>query len=264
MNEKRLGKGLEELLGTKIEGEIKYIELDKIKPSNMQPRTTFNEENIQSLAESIKKTGVIEPVIVSNVSHETYEIIAGERRFRAAKLAGLGRIPCIIRNVDKKDKIIISLIENLQREDLNPVDEANFFKRVIEELSITQEALAEEIGKSRVYVSNKLRLLHLPQEVQNLIKDGKLSEGHARALLQLGDEKAMIREAHGIIKRKISVRSIERKVRKKDPNIIALEKKLEKKFNREVEIKKTRRGSGWICFKYYSNDDLDDFLDSIS
>ncbi|MCS7184613.1 MAG: ParB/RepB/Spo0J family partition protein [bacterium] len=264
MNNKRLGKGLEELLGTKFEGEIKFIEIGKIRPSSIQPRSYFSEEGINSLAESIKKTGVIEPILVSNVSHETYEVIAGERRFRAAKLVGLEKIPCIVKNVSLKEKVLISLIENIQREDLNPIDEANFFKRTIDEFKLTQEELADEIGKSRVYVANKIRLLQLPLEVQNLVKEGKLSEGHARALLQLEDENEIVKEAYKAIKNKITVRKLEEKARKKDPNVAEYEKKLSKKFNREVKIKQLRKAGGWISFRYYSNNDLEDFIKSIS
>ncbi len=211
-----LGKGLSALLpGGKEQGVlIREIPLDEIDPNPFQPREKFSDESLSELATSIKTHGVLEPIIL-RAKGKRYEIIAGERRYRASKLAGLKTIPAVIKNYNDLKTMEIALVENLQREDLNPLEQARTFMKLIKEFKLTQEEVARRTGKSRSAITNTIRLLNLPEEVQKMILEEKISPGHARALLPLGDPKLQLRLAKKIVEDGLSVRETETIVREK-------------------------------------------------
>ncbi|MEO0294715.1 MAG: ParB/RepB/Spo0J family partition protein [candidate division WOR-3 bacterium] len=250
MKEKRnpLGRTLNELLSKRE--EIIKIPVINIKESKFQTRRKITPESLKELVESIKEKGIIEPVIVRPIK-EGYEIIAGHRRFLAAKEIGLMEIPCIVKEVSDTEAAEISIIENIQRENLNPIEEAIAIKRLIDEFNLTHEEVAKKIGKSRVYVTNLLRLLKLPSEIKEKIEKGELSEGHARVLLSLKDEEEMIKLAEEIIRKKIPVREIEKKLSKKITIDFSKEEELlRKKWGVEVKIHyKGKKGKIEFIFK---------------
>ena len=221
-----LGKGLDLLIPNntsiktdeKIEEKLTekkaevFVKLSQVEPNKSQPRKNFNEDSLIELSESIKQFGVIQPLIVQK-KDDYYEIIAGERRWRAAKLAGLKEIPVIIREYSDEERMEVALIENLQREDLNPVEEALAYKSLIKEYNLKQDEIAEKVSKSRTAVTNSMRLLNLPEEVQNMIVDEMISSGHGRALLSIEDEKIQINIANKIFEEKLSVRETEKLVK---------------------------------------------------
>ncbi|MCP2519221.1 ParB/RepB/Spo0J family partition protein [SCandidatus Aminicenantes bacterium Aminicenantia_JdfR_composite] len=270
MRKKALGKGIKAFLSEDLSilKEERYIEIDidQIKPSPYQPRVRFDEESIKELAESIKKAGVIQPIMVVP-QKDHYQIVTGERRWRAAQKIGLKKIPAIVKNIPKEKQIELSLIENLQREDLNPLEIAQAYKQMTELLNLTHQEIAERVGKDRASVTNYLRLLKLPQEIQKALLDNKISMGHARAILALEDPEHQLKVAHEIIKRNLSVRETERlikkfgngKERKKpqiDPDISALEEELMRIFSTKVKIRNTERG-GYVKIYYYNKGDLE-------
>ena len=270
MANKVLGRGLKELFEENTfdidkirDGEvIVNVNLEDIKPNPFQPRKIFNQEKIDDLASSIKEHGVFQPIILKQVN-EGYIIVSGERRFRASKQVGLDTIPSIIRNYDSTMVQEIALIENLQREDLTPIEEAEAYKSIIENLSYTQKDLAVRIGKSRSYVTNILGLLSLPKEVQKMLLEEEISMGHARALSKLKDEKKIIELAKKIVDRKLSVRQIEdltqeeekakeiKKREPKNPKYIAFERKLKNKYGSNFRITDDK-----VVIKDVSNDKL--------
>lgn len=272
MTRKALGKGLSALLGDAKPPEERLVELDidLIDPNNHQPRTRFSEEKLRELAASIKTNGIVQPVVVRRRGLR-YQLIAGERRWRAAQLAGLSKIPAIIRDVADSQLLELSLIENIQREDLNPIEEAHAYQRLIEGLRLTQEEIAQRVGRDRSSVTNYLRLLKLPQEIQKLVEDEKLSMGHARALLALPSPQQQKHVASEILSRSLSVRETERMIQRLlttggkrkttsahvgDPNIRAAEEKLCRWLGTKVRIIPNGRG-GRIEIEYYSDSDLD-------
>src|SRR6056297_389207 len=217
VNKKRLGKGLDALLsksqGEKREHEIKDINVEKIKPNPFQPRDRFTEESLDELANSIENKGVLQPITVREVQYDNFELVTGERRWRAAKKAGLNTIPAIIRDFKDEEMMEVALIENLQREDLNPIEEAHAYKKMIDELEITQQEVAKRVSKSRSTVANTLRLLNLPPSVQEIVSRETISMGHARALLPL-DSKKQTEIAKKIVDEDLSVRKTEELVKK--------------------------------------------------
>lgn len=262
---------------------IFWVEIEKVRPNPYQPRTDFDESKLKNLADSIRQYGVLQPLVVTRHEEEKsdggistyYELIAGERRLRASKLAGLVQVPVLIRSTAEHDrmKLELAIIENLQREDLNAIDRAGAFERLQKEFRLNNTEIAKKIGKSRVYVSNSLRLLNLPDEVQQSVVDGKISEGHARALLMLIDrpeeQKTLFRD---ILIRKLSVRDVEKitrqiaveKVRKKDPRpeITALEKEFAERFGTQVEIREQEQG-GKLIINFFTTEDLENILSQI-
>ncbi|MDR1561438.1 MAG: ParB/RepB/Spo0J family partition protein [Holosporaceae bacterium] len=217
MTNKNLGRGLSAFLDIDIDSDnqkesITKININNIRPNPFQPRQVFNEESLNFLAESIKKDGVLQPILVVKSENGEYQLVAGERRLRASKIAGMNEIPAIITNISEKDQLKIAILENIQREDLNPLEEAEAYKRLIEEFKYTQEELSEILGKSRSHVTNILRLLSLPDEVKILLKNNKISFGHARALI--GSENA-ISMANKIINESLSVRQTENIVKQR-------------------------------------------------
>lgn len=265
-----LGKGLDALIPEKGE-EILYIDTDRIRPGKQQPRKFFDEKALKELSASIKEKGVLQPIIVSRTGDGTFNLITGERRWRSAILAGLKKIPALIKNVASKDSLEIALIENIQREDLNPIETAEAFNRLIKEFDLTQEGLADKVGKERATVANYLRLLKLPDEVKTMLYNGSLSMGHARALLSIEGRTIQIEAARKIIKKGLSVREAELLVKKiskppkvsptKDPQILSLEEKLIKHLGTRVHILHKRKKGGKIEIEYYSLEELDRLLE---
>lgn len=276
MTRKPLGRGLSALLsaeGTATAPEqTNDVRIDLIDPGVSQPRTVFDESSLNELAKSITANGVVQPILL-RPKGERFELIAGERRWRAAERAGLTRIPAVVREVTDDKVLEIALIENIQREDLNPIEEANAYKKLIDTLGLTQEIVAERVGRDRSYVTNYLRLLKLPQDIQELLQRGKISTGHARTLLAVEDLATQRRIARKIIDQDLSVRSTEQLVRSagkavsgrraapsvgaEDANTRAAETKLRRQFGTKVRILQAHRNSpGKIEIEFYNDADL--------
>lgn len=277
-----LGKGLQALIPQLStidtveevgkEDRIKEISINKIYPNKHQPRKVFNKEALQELAESIKRHGLIQPIVVTE-KEDGFMIISGERRWRAARIIDLKEIPCIIRHHDERQLMEIALIENIQREDLNVVEEAKAYKYFIDTYHVTQEQLAEAIGKSRPYIANTLRLLQLNEEIIEMIKEERITAGHGRALLSIGDPEKQQQIALKIEKEKLSVRQVEELVRNltgslknkkkkegtKDIVLIEIEENLKRFFGTKVNIVRGRK-KGKIEIEYYNDGDLDRIL----
>ena len=288
-----LGRGLEALLGggnrnpsptqatqAELAGEgLRRIAIDLLHAGKYQPRTGMDPARLTELAESIKAQGVIQPIVAREVGRNKYEIIAGERRWRAAKQAGLAEVPVVLRDVDDRSVIAMALIENIQREDLNPLEEAVALSRLIDEFSLTHQNAAEAVGRSRAAVSNLLRLLELPEEIRGLLEARQLEMGHARALLTLAAPAAisLAKEAaeHGL-----SVREVERRAqqlaqgklptrkdakpaKKADADIVALERELSERLNAKVDVQHGRGGRGKLVIQYHGLDALEGILEKI-
>jgi ParB family chromosome partitioning protein len=259
---KKLGMGLGALLNTnnKNKSSTNKIDISKIYPNKKQPRKNFEEKEIKELSESIKNQGLIQPIVIREVPGGMYEIIAGERRWRACQLAGLHSVNCVVMNVDDKNIYELALIENIQRENLNVVEEAKAYKNLIELNGIKNEELSKKIGKSTSHISNLIRILDLDNEIHQMIIDGKISMGHARALIGVPNA---VEKAKEIFEKKLSVRDVEKstskhkKTRKKqlekDPNIADLEKELSDKIGLKTEIEFNDNGSSGSLKLYYSD-----------
>ncbi|KRM31259.1 chromosome partitioning protein, DNA-binding protein [Ligilactobacillus acidipiscis DSM 15836] len=281
-NSKGLGRGIEALFEDFSEEAsenetVSEILLDEIRPNPYQPRKNFDEKGLSELADSIKKSGVFQPIIVRKSTVKGYEIIAGERRFRASKLAEKRTIPAIIREVDEERMMEIAVLENLQREDLNPIEEAEAYNTLMEKLNLTQTQVSDRLGKSRPYIANYLRLLSLPAEVKTMIRQQKLSMGQARTLVSLKDKKRILGLAKKASAQKMTVRQLETAVaalngdlrkqvrtkqKKASPFIKESEERLGEKFGTKVAIKNNdKSGKGKIEINYLSNDDLNRILD---
>jgi len=222
---KALGRGLSALLGTPDldSDRLKEIEIDRILPNSQQPRKTFDEAALDELANSIREHGIVQPIIVRPLDEGFYQLIAGERRWRAAQRASLTRVPAVIREAAEHDALELALIENLQREDLNPIEEAHAYERLIVEFGLTQEEVARRVGKNRATIANMLRLLRLPPEVQQWLREDRLTTGHAKALLSLADLNAILDSARKIIQGDYSVRQTEMLVARYAKNGVALD-----------------------------------------
>jgi ParB family chromosome partitioning protein len=254
-------------------GQVWHIPISEIVPNSEQPRKDFSHQELEDLISSIKKHGVLQPVMVTERDDGGYELIAGERRLRATQMAGLATIPAMVRGVTKQEKLELALIENIQRQDLNPIEEAFAYKRLLEEFGLTQQEVADQVGKSRPTVANMIRLLDLPEVIQKALVDGQLSEGKARALLSLKSEKDQLNMFQSMIGAKITVREVERAVASKgtesrkgsvrrDPNIMAQEKLLEERLGTKVRI--TKKGEkGTILIEYYSNEDFKRMMEEL-
>jgi ParB family chromosome partitioning protein len=276
MQKKALGRGLESLIPSlgqnkNVDDIIVTIPLNKIKPNRFQPRTKFNEQKLEELADSIKKHGLAQPIlVVESIVPGEYEIIAGERRYRASKIAGNKDIKAIVkRAVNDKQRFDLALIENLQRENLDPIEEAKAFQRLIEEFSHTHEQIAEVIGKERSVISNTLRLLSLPEDVQILIAEGKISPGHGRMLASIEDVAKIKQIVKKILNEKLSVRAVEKivsdlkkisyqkiKEKKQEIELANLKEEIQRKFGTKVNIVGSSK-KGKIELFYYSLDDLE-------
>mgnify|MGYP001467523214 CR=1 FL=1 len=271
---KGLGRGLSSLIGeSKVENKINNLNLSEIVPNKYQPRKNFDEENLNDLVKSIKERGVIQPIIVreSNSKNSKYEIIAGERRWLAAQKAGLHEIPVVVTDVDDLKSLEFAIVENVQRHDLNPLEEAQGYKRLIDEFAYDQEKVSKFIGKSRSYISNSLRLLNLPKEVLDYVEQKKITAGHAKILVGLDNAVFL---ANKFIEKKLSVRQAEnlvkilRKPNKNkgrfiDPNIKELQNSISEKIGLNVSIKNTKNNKGVISFYYKELDQLNKIIDII-
>ena len=256
--------------------ELREVDIDLIEPNNVQPRTRFDETQLEELAQSIKTNGVVQPILVRKTNGGRYQIVAGERRWRAAQRAGLQRIPSVIRDVPDDKMLELALIENIQRQELNAIEEAYAYKRLIETFNLTQETVAQRVGRDRTFVTNYLRLLRLPEDIQLLVEENKLSMGHARALLGIDDADKQREIARGIIERSLSVRDTERTVKRVvaggssnpaaasnptekagDANTRAAESKLRRRLGTQVHILPNQSGDGGkIEVQYYNEADL--------
>lgn len=274
-----LGRGLEALLGVtqaeqETQSDLRNLPVELIRRGKYQPRTDMHLETLQELADSIRAQGVIQPIVVRPIGANEYEIIAGERRWRAAQLAGLSEIPCVVRNVPDQAAVAMALIENIQRENLNPLEEARALQRLIVEFDMTHAQAAEAVGRSRAAVSNLLRLLELGDEVKQLIEQGALEMGHARALLGLPAEQRAEAARH-VAAKGLSVRETEQLVRRlqsapvkkpvhsKDPNVQRLEQELSERLGAGVDIRYGSGGKGQLVIHYNSLEELDGILEHL-
>ena len=276
---KGLGKGISAFFPEESihsDNRVEYVAVSKLIVNPFQPRKIFNEEALQELAESIKEHGIIQPIVVRK-KEKKYEIIAGERRFRAAKLAGLKEVPAIVKEMTEQQMMEVAILENLQREDLTPIEEAEAYSSLIENLNFTQEALAKRLGKSRPHIANHIRLLQLPEDVRKLMNEGVLSMGHGRALLGLKNKGRIAEIAQKVIAQSLNVRQLESLVHqlnegvshetkekvKKDVFVQATESQLREYFGTSVQVKK-QKNKGKIEIEFYSEDDLERILDILN
>lgn len=292
-----LGKGLDSLIPTNVmmESEVKHatvstasspeeekdgtlmVKLSKVEPNREQPRKNFDEDSLQELAESLKQFGMLQPILVQNRG-DYYEIIAGERRWRAAKIAGLKEVPVIVRELTDQEIVEISLIENIQREDLNPIEEAQAYKRLLTEFHLKQDEVAERVSKSRTAVTNSMRLLKLCDEVQKMVVDDMISTGHARALISIEDPEEQYLIAQKIFDEKLSVREVEKLVKDlhKPPKSPKEENKtlqaiyqeiserLKQSLSTKVSVSAKQNGAGKIEIEFYNHEDLERLLERIT
>lgn len=276
MTRKALGRGLGALLSADqtFQGQgSQEIRVDFIDPSTMQPRTRFDEVKLEELAQSIRANGVVQPVLVRRKG-ERYELIAGERRWRAAQRAGLAEMPALVREIPDEKVLEFALIENIQREDLNAIEEARAYRKLLDKVGLTQESLAEQVGRDRSYITNYLRLLRLPEDIQTMVEEEKLTAGHARAIVAIPDADSQRRAARRIIQEGLSVRATERlihgltndsgarkvtqaKTTTVDPNVRAAETRLRRHLGTQVRIVQDRNGRGRVELEFYSSSDLD-------
>ncbi len=273
MSTQRLGRGLRALipeLEEPVKGDIEEISLDLIEPNPFQPREYFDPEKLEELARSIAEFGLLEPVIVREHG-EGYQLVAGERRVRAARLAGLEGVPALLRRFDDLDMMKVALIENLQRENLNPIEEAEGYQRLMDEFGFTQNQVAEAVGRKRPSVANALRLLNLGSEERKMVQEGHLSMGHAKVLLGVSNIKKRTQLAHRVVKEDLSVRQLEESLKKpksvprgtykmKSPELVDLEEDLQRKFGTKVSVSYTK-GAGKISIEYYSDEELERLLE---
>jgi len=277
MTKRALGRGLSALLSETAAAtseELLEIDIDLIEPNSAQPRLRFDETRLNELAESIRHNGVVQPILLRRRG-QNYQIVAGERRWRAAQKAGLQRIPAVVREIPDDKLLELALIENIQRQELNAIEEARAYKNLIETLGLTQENVAQRVGRDRTFITNYLRLLRLPDDIQHLVEDEKISMGHARALLGVDDPAIQRRVARSITEHSLSVRETEKTikrivangsstetlvpaVKKDDANVRAAESKLRRRLSTQVRVLPSQTGKGGkIEIEYYSESDLD-------
>ncbi|HET9326276.1 MAG TPA: ParB/RepB/Spo0J family partition protein [Candidatus Eisenbacteria bacterium] len=280
MHRKALGKGLEALIpssgASTMEAPrvgVREIPIDQVEPNPFQPRTRFDEGALRELADSILATGVLQPILVRRrADNDGFQLVAGERRLRAAQLAGVDQIPALVKEVDDREMLELALVENVQREDLNPIDEAKGYHSLATRLTMTHEQISQRVGKHRSVVTNALRLLALPAEIQEMVSRGTLSAGHARALLSLDSSGEQLATARYIHSKGFSVRRTEalinRKLRRKHSrpraraaDLAELENKLQQRFSTKVTIRAGRKG-GKVEFEYYGREDLERLLEA--
>lgn len=262
------------------EDRVLYIDINDIKPNSAQPRKHFDEEKLNELAESIRVSGVIQPLIVRNADNG-YELVAGERRWRASRIAKLKKVPCIIRDYDEKQNALVAIIENMQRENLNPIEEAEGLKSMTEKFGLTQEQVSNSLGKSRTYITNSIRLLKLPKDIQEMISDGQMSAAHGRTIINIADPDKQRAICDKVVKNGLSVRETEnladkikdeikpnrkkrktKKVTAKTSDIIATENELRRLTGTKVNIAGDDK-KGKIEFEYYSTEELNQIIDTV-
>jgi ParB family transcriptional regulator, chromosome partitioning protein len=277
MTRRALGRGLSALLSdtpATTSEQVLDVDIDLIEPNSLQPRTNFDEERLEELAQSIRANGIIQPILVRRTDSDKYQLVAGERRWRAAQRAGLQRIPCVVRDIPEDKVLELALIENIQRQELNAIEEAHAYKRLIETLGLTQEMVAQRVGRDRTFITNYLRLLRLPDDIQKLVEQEKISTGHARALLGVDDSDIQRKLAQSVINQSLSVRETERAVKRviegpstkdaskrtiasEDANVKAAENKLRRRLSSKVQILLNQAGdSGKIEIEFYDTNDL--------
>ncbi len=276
-SKKGLGRGIESLFTENSLEEINSSSTEKIKlvdivPNKEQPRKRFNESALSELADSISQHGVIQPLLVRPLSGGTYQLVAGERRWRASRMAGLKEVPVVIKDLSDEEASVIAMIENLQREDLNAIEEADGIKYLMTKYGLTQEEVSERVGKSRSAVANSLRLLKLPESVSEYVRDGIISAGHAKALLPLEDEEKMISLCNTIIKDNLSVREVEKivksmltekkqkKKKAKDKFFDEVELSLNETLKRSIKINSNSKNKGTITIEFFDKEDLLNFI----
>lgn len=272
-----LGKGLSQLIGEQADASVLNLKLSDIVPNQRQPRTHFDEEALDELAESIKEHGILQPIVVRPIAEGKYELIAGERRWRASQRAGLKEVPALVRAASAQGSLELALIENLQREDIGAMESARAYRRLIDEFGLKQDDIAQRVGKSRPSIANTLRLIKLPLEIQEGLESGAISEGHARALLAFEGAASQLAMFHKIVHDGLSVRDVERaakpapepatpvapkgkKPAQSDPNWLALEEGLAVYFGSPVRLEQGQVG-GKLVVDFYSDDDLQRILD---
>lgn len=283
MEKKALGRGLEVLLptrsagGVRVSGEaIQLVPVTKIIPNRFQPRQLFGEGELDALAESIKQNGILQPLLVRRTGDGIFELIAGERRFRAAKLAGMESVPVITRNSNDNESTILALVENIQRQDLNPMEEARSYTRLMNEFHLTQEALAEQVGKDRSSIANLSRLVSLPREIQQMVETGSLTFGHAKVILGIAGSAPQVAFAQHIVRGHLSVRNAEKLAQKQfgarrqksiskkalasKGDFSQVEEQIRQRLGTKVVIRSGTRG-GEIALAYYSQEDLTRIID---
>jgi ParB family chromosome partitioning protein len=267
-----IGKGLSQLVGEQFESNPAEAPIDAIVPNTRQPRTVFADEPLQELAASIRECGILQPLLVRPIGEGRYELIAGERRLRAAKIAGLESVPILIRPAGGQSSLELALIENVQREDINAMECARAYRRLIDEFDLTQEQVADRVGKSRSGITNTIRLLRLPKQIQDGLESGQITEGHARALLALDTTTQQLAVYDRILSKGLTVRDVESAARPTDkkpaprkvvqrktnrnPNFAAIEQRLSEHFGSPVSI-----GGGEVSIAYYSEEDLERILE---
>ena len=284
MEKRGLGRGLAALISdsapTKTGGEVISIPLTQLTANPYQPRTQFDIEKMEELTASIREHGILQPILVIKIGHEQYELVAGERRFRAAQTAGLSIIPALVKEFSKQEQLEVAIIENLQREDIGVMETARAYRNLIDEFGLQQDAIAQRVGKSRSAISNTLRLLKLPQEIQESVELGEISEGHARALLTATEKETMLAVWKSITQKSLTVRDVERLCRvshetpkektvepnhqpesvaaqRADPNEVAFAVQLQEKLGTKVSIRRMTASSGKIEIEFYSTDELE-------
>ncbi len=280
MEKKALGRGLDALLPTSRataepeRGDVQELRLESIVPNRFQPRQQFSEVELAELTASLKQNGLLQPILVRRKGDGIFELIAGERRLRAAKMAGMQKIPALVRNVSDQESMVLALVENLQRDDLNPMETARAYQRMLNEFGLTQDAIAQKVARDRSSVANLLRLMSLPQEVQHMVESDLLSTGHAKVILGLLTPAAQVNLAQQIVKDQMSVREAERLVqghaeaRKPGKRTLRaplrsdLEERLQKRFGTRVDVQKRRRG-GKIVIHYFSPEELDGVVERL-
>jgi ParB family chromosome partitioning protein len=272
-----LGKGLEALIPVSEEpvGGLAQVPVATITPNPMQPRTTFDPDALAELAASVGEHGLIQPLIVTQQGPERYQLIAGERRLQAARKAGLATVPVIIKEATPQEALELALVENIQRADLNPLEEASAYRQLVDEFGLTQEQVAGRVGKSRVAVTNTMRLLRLPPDVRQALADGAIREGHARALLALPSEEEQVLALKAVVNRALSVRQTEELVRRLlaepqpkekepvSPETQALEEDFREMLGTKVNLYRNRKGKGRLVVHFYSEEELQTIYDVI-
>lgn len=272
-----LGRGLSQLIAEEFESAPREASVDSIVPNPRQPRTVFDEDALQELSDSIREHGVLQPLVVRPKTEGTYELIAGERRLRAAKLAGVKTVPIILRSASNQDSLELAIIENVQREDIRPLEKARAYRRLMDEFGLTQEQVSHKVGKARASVANTVRLLRLPEPIQQGLDSGLISEGHAKALLALDTPGQQLAVYDKILEKGLNVRDIEREVKGPsarpsskpeklppldDPNWRSLEEALSTYLGNPVKLQKAEVG-GRIVVEFYSDDDLERILETL-
>ena len=263
-------KPVEEAIST---GSVAEIEISLISTNPYQPRTDFDQQAIEELAQSIKELGLIQPITVRKLKDGKYQLISGERRLRAAKIAGLKKLPAYVRDINDEDLLTHSLVENIQREDLNPIEIAISFQRLIDECNYTQEQVSEKTGKARSSIANYLRLLNLPIEIQAALRNGKISMGHAKPLLSINDEELQLKIFYKVIENKLSVRETEKLIKQElgekpkrtvkrslPEKYVSAKAELSAQLNRKVDIKLGNKGKGKLILEFNSEEDLQELL----